>query len=146
MATIVSDKNKAYKVIDEILSVNDSTSIYSYISTRTIDNRYIKILDEIANVNESTISNWLNITTKTFRNYKNKESHLKGNTKEHIVSLLSLYKHGFDVFESQENFEKWLTSNNYMLDNKAPMDFLDTISGIRFIDDRLTAMEFGENV
>ena len=139
-------KNTYYKIIDEIPSVNDSTSIYSYINSKTIDNTYIKLLGQIANVNEHIISNWLSVTTKTFRTYKSKESHLKGNTKEHIVSLLSLYKHGFDVFESEEDFEKWLTANNYMLENKAPMEFLDTISGIRFIDDRLTAMEFGENV
>ena len=47
---------------------------------------------------------------------------------------------------TKEDFEHWLTTPNILLDNKAPMDFLDTVSGLKFIDNRLTAMEFGENV
>lgn len=30
--------------------------------------------------------------------------------------------------------------------NKAPLSFLDTISGIKWVDNRLTAMEYGENI
>lgn len=45
-----------------------------------------------------------------------------------------------------EDFELWLSQKNYLLDNRAPEDFLETISGIKFIDNRLTAIEFGENV
>ncbi|MEG0984268.1 MbcA/ParS/Xre antitoxin family protein, partial [Algoriella sp.] len=91
-------------------------------------------------------SKWLNITTRTYRNYKTKDVSLKDNTKEQIVLLISLYKHGLDVFMTKEDFEHWLTTPNILLDNKAPMDFLDTVSGLKFIDNRLTAMEFGENV
>ena len=46
----------------------------------------------------------------------------------------------------KKQFETWLTLQNPLLDNRAPADFLNTISGIQFIDSRLTAMEFGENV
>ncbi|MFV0196773.1 MbcA/ParS/Xre antitoxin family protein [Empedobacter falsenii] len=57
-----------------------------------------------------------------------------------------MYKHGLEVFNTKDDFEKWLTTPNVLLDKKAPMDFLDTVSGLKFIDNRLTAIEYGENV
>lgn len=134
------------KVIDEIPEVNDFTNIYFYVNHYDIDQSYIQLLDELSGLKDEIISKWLNITTRTYRNYKTKNVSLKDNTKEHIVLLLSLYKHGLEVFNTKEEFEQWLTTPNFLLDSKSPMDFLDTISGLKFIDNRLTAIEFGENV
>ena len=106
----------------------------------------IQYLDELSTLKDEIISSWLNITTRTYRNYKTKDVSLKDNTKEHIVLLISLYKHGLEVFNTKDDFEKWLTTTNLLLDNKAPADFLDTVSGLKFIDNRLTAIEYGENV
>lgn len=144
--TNTSFPKKYNQVVDDLPSVNEPSSIYSYISNTDKNYNYIHILDELIGLKDSIIAKWLNITTRTFRNYKVQSSALKDNTKEHIVSLLSLYKHGIDVFGSKLLFEKWLSTPNMLLDNKAPMDFLVTISGIRLIDNRLTGMEFGENV
>jgi uncharacterized protein (DUF2384 family) len=47
---------------------------------------------------------------------------------------------------SKDRFNQWLTAKNFLLDGKAPVSFLSTVTGIRFIDDRLTAMEYGDNV
>ncbi|MEZ4822026.1 MAG: antitoxin Xre/MbcA/ParS toxin-binding domain-containing protein [Ignavibacteria bacterium] len=33
-----------------------------------------------------------------------------------------------------------------MSGKKSPITFLNTITGIRFVNDRLTAMEYGDNV
>ncbi|MEG0696335.1 MAG: MbcA/ParS/Xre antitoxin family protein [Algoriella sp.] len=140
-------KLKSYKqIIDEIPEVRDFTNVYFYVNQYNIDQKYIHFLYEFSGLNDEIISKWLNITTRTYRNYKTKDVSLKDNTKEQIVLLISLYKHGLDVFMTKEDFEHWLTTPNILLDNKAPMDFLDTVSGLKFIDNRLTAMEFGENV
>ncbi len=146
MTTSVLNYNQK-RIIEEIPSVKDFSSVYFYTITSKLDTEYIEILDKIIGLNDSILSKWLNITPRTFRNYKNNHNLvLKENTKEHIILILSLYKHGFEVFGSIENFETWLSTKNVMLDNSAPEDFLETISGIKFIDNRLTAMEFGENV
>jgi putative toxin-antitoxin system antitoxin component (TIGR02293 family) len=135
------------RIVEEIPSVKDFSNVYFYTIKSKLDTEYIEILDKIIGLNDSVLSKWLNITPRTFRNYKNNHNLvLKENTKEHIILILSLYKHGFEVFDSIENFENWLSKKNVMLDNTAPVDFLETISGIKFIDNRLTAMEFGENV
>lgn len=58
----------------------------------------------------------------------------------------SLYKHGILVFGSEKSFTKWLNSKNIIFDNKMPKEFLNTIEGIKFVDDRLTAIEYGDTI
>ena len=146
MATL-SLNNRQKKIIEEIPSVGDFSNVYFYTATAKFDVEFISILDRIIGLSDIILSKWLNITPRTFRNYKNNsELILKDNTKEHIILILSLYKHGVEVFDNVESFEQWLSRKNYLLDNRAPVDFLGTISGIRLIDNRLTAIEFGENV
>ena len=135
------------KIIEDIPSLNDFSKIYFYTVQSKFDNDFVRTLDNLIGLNDNVLSNWLNITPRTFRNYKkNTDLVLKGNIKEHIVLILSLYKHGIDVFGSTEGFENWLSAKNHLLDNDSPAKFLDTVSGIKFIDNRLTALEYGENV
>jgi putative toxin-antitoxin system antitoxin component (TIGR02293 family) len=139
-------KQPEEEYMDDLPAVNDAISIYAYASNPNRDNQFIHTLSNMSFLNEEILSNWLNITTKTFRNYKNNPAIiLKGNIREHLVMLLSLYKHGKDVFGNIETFERWLSSPNPLLGQKKPLSFLDTTSGIQWIDNRLTAMEYGEN-
>jgi uncharacterized protein (DUF2384 family) len=142
--TVLSSKQK--RIIEEIPSVSEPSHVYFYTSKTKQDAEYISILDRLIGLSDITLSKWLNITPRTFRNYKNAEDLiLKENIKEHIILILSLYKHGMDVFGSVALFEEWLSKTNPLLDHQAPANFLETISGITFIDSRLTAMEYGEN-
>lgn len=145
--TSIPLNKKQQKIIEEIPAVGDSSLVYFYTTKSKFDTELIKLLDKIIGLNDTILSKWLNITPRTWRNYKNNtDLVLKDNIKEHIILILSLYKHGTEVFDDVMNFELWLSKKNYFLDHKAPSDFLETISGIKFIDNRLTAMEFGENV
>ena len=139
---------KKYKIeIDELPLVSDVTAMYNYINTVKVDLNFLKYLDSIIGLNDTVLSKWLNITTRTMHNYKTKSVvDLKDNTKEQIVLLLALYKHGSNVFNSTEKFEEWLKAKNILLGNKSPLDYLNTATGVQFIDRRLTAIEFGENV
>ncbi|MGV8915025.1 MAG: antitoxin Xre/MbcA/ParS toxin-binding domain-containing protein [Kaistella sp.] len=135
------------KIIEEIPLVSEFSHLYFYTTQSDSDSEFIAILDSVIGLSDTVLSKWLNITPRTFRNYRNSTNLiLKENTKEHVILILSLYKHGIEIFDTVENFESWLSKNNLVLDNRAPFDFLETISGIKFIDDRLTAMEYGENV
>lgn len=66
--------------------------------------------------------------------------------KHYPTGYQSLIKHGKKVFGSKPKFEEWLQSRNFFFDGKPPIEFLSTVRGIRFIDDRLTGMEYGDNV
>lgn len=134
------------KNIAAIPEIGNFTKILFYLRKNDINFNYFNYFREITTLNDDIISSWLNINSKTLRTYRKPESVSKDNIKEHLVILISLYNHGIDTFGDKENFDKWLISDNYFLDNKPPMDFLDTITGIKFIDDRLTAIEYGDNV
>lgn len=94
---------------------------------------------------DKTISNWLDINEKTFRSQKSVNKAVKPLLVEHTIMLISLFKHGTQVFGTAEQFKKWLDTANVHFDRKAPVNFVDTISGIKFIDDRITGMEYGDN-
>jgi uncharacterized protein (DUF2384 family) len=125
--------------------INDS-EILHFLYTEDIDWKYVNEIKTCTNFKDDVISDWLNISVKTFREYKKPKSVFKENVKEQVLLLLSLIKHGTEVFGSVEEFERWLNQENFYFDNKRPVAFMNTITGIKFLDDRLTAMEHGDNV
>ncbi len=122
------------------------TDVISLIQSKNIDREYLRLIKQLAPISDNMISNWLNINVKTLRNYRKNEIALKDNIKEQLILLVSLFKHGNEVFHSKEAFLEWLNEENFYFDGKAPINFLNTVSGIRFVDDRLTGMEYGDNV
>jgi uncharacterized protein (DUF2384 family) len=141
----VNPVSKVKKTID-LPEIGDLNNIFFYLNNHEIDSNYLSYFNTLTDIKDEIKSNWLNMNLRTLRNYIDKESILKENTKELIVMLISLFKHGVEVFGSKASFDKWVISNNLFLDNKPPMDFLDTVSGIKFINDRLSAIEYGDNI
>lgn len=113
---------------------------------KTQDWRYVHMLKDYTKAKDELLSEWLNINVKTFRNYKKQDADLKDNLKEQAVLLISLFKHGVELFGSHKDFHEWLQAENFFLDGAQPIAFLTTATGVRFIDDRLTALEYGDNV
>jgi len=126
-------------------NINDA-EILHLLYTIDINWKYVNAIKTHTRFADDIISDWLNISVKTFREYKKPKSIFKENVKEQVLLLLSLIKHGTEVFESVDEFENWLNRENFYFDNKSPVSFMNTITGIKFIDDRLTAMEYGDNV
>lgn len=134
-------------MMEEIPLVGEDAATYLYATETRNDIEFIDTLKNLIGLRLTTVAQWLNITPRTFKNYLDRRNvRLKENLREHIIMVLALYKHGKIVFGSVPDFEKWLSTKNVFLDNKTPSSFLDTISGIRFIDSRLTAIEYGDNV
>ena len=125
--------------------INDG-EILQLLYTKDINWKFVKALKNLTDLNDDIISDWLNISVKTFREYKKPKSAFKENVKEQVLLILSLFKHGITIFGSVKEFENWLNQENFYFDNKSPNSFLNTITGIKFIDDRLTAMEYGDNI
>lgn len=134
------------KIFENIPKELRASWVVSYLSTDKFTPRHVKILRTKTNAGDKRLSSILSIAPKTFVSYTKDVSKIKIDTKEHILLLISLLKHGADVFGSEDGFNNWLDTKNVFLDNKNPLDLLNTISGIRFVDDRLVAMEYGDNV
>ncbi len=125
--------------------INDSEVLY-LLHSRDINWKYLHAFKKLASFNDNIISDWLNVSVKTYREYRKPKSIFKENVKEQILLLLALFKHGSEVFGSPKEFSNWLSTSNFHFDHEKPETFLNTVTGIRFVDDRLTAMEYGDNV
>jgi len=123
----------------------DTNMTLGMIKTDKVGPRHLQAIKDLTLFNDEKISDWLDISVKTFRLYKKPNSVIKPRIKEHAVMALSLIKHGIEVFGTKENFTTWLQKGNFFFDKKAPIEFMDTHSGIKFIDDRLTGIEYGDN-
>jgi len=133
-------------LMDNIPFTADPAWVIGYLDDGEFDKQHVSALKKISGVNNNVLSEILGVTPKTFNSYSKDVSKIKIDTKEHILLLLSLMKKGSEVFDGQEEFNAWLRSPNVFFDNREPVAFLNTISGIKFIDSRLIAMEYGDNV
>lgn len=138
----IAERN-LYKVIPSELT---SSWVVSYLEGNKFSSGHVRILRDKVKTSDRILSKLLNLAPKTFVSYTKDISKAKVDTKEHILMLISLIKHGADVFGSEQAFTQWLGTKNVFLDNRCPMEFLNTISGIRMVDDRLTGIEYGDNV
>ncbi|MBC7391254.1 MAG: DUF2384 domain-containing protein [Opitutaceae bacterium] len=132
-------------ILNSIPSRMTSGEIVQYIYSQKITGNYINALKNYSHYNDVVLSAWLNLNVKTYRTYKESSSTLNANLQEHVIMLLSLLKHGIDIFGTSEDFYKWLETPNFQFSGKGPFDFLGTINGIKMVDDSLTGIEYGDN-
>lgn len=132
--------------LDEIPNQLQDYAMLYYLQQHSFTHAHVQLLRATSELKDYVLAKILHLTPKTFAKYAEESSTIKKDTQEHILMLTALYKHGVSVFESTENFNTWLKTPNIFFDNQKPIDFLDTISGLRFVDDRLVALEYGDNV
>jgi len=130
----------------DIPSQLNDNEVVTYVRQQDIGWKHILSLQQLTGFRDEIISEWLNISVRTLRTYKNPGSTLKQNLKEQVVLLISLMNYGADVFGSTSAFENWLLTPNFFFDRQPPLSYLNTVAGIRFVNDRLIAMEHGDNV
>ncbi|MBL4745151.1 MAG: DUF2384 domain-containing protein [Flavobacteriaceae bacterium] len=143
---MVAIETRHLKILQEIPDKINDIDILLYLQGKKINWEYVQTLKRITDFNDEVLSSWLNVSVKTFRSYKKPDQEINVNIKEHVLVLLSLMQHGKAVFNSVHKFEEWLKTQNFYFDGEMPIGFLKTITGIRFVNDRLTALEYGDNV
>ncbi len=84
----------------------------------------------------------LNISERTYHRYKS-ETILDTAATERLLQLFLLYKKGEEVFEDIEKFKRWVRRPLRLLDDKSPMEILDTTTGIGLVKDELGRIEYG---
>lgn len=143
---ITTKKNSERTILESVPRHINDGEILHFLYTNDINWKHVDAIKTYTDFNDDVISEWLNISVKTFREYKKPKSVFKENVKEQVLLLLSLIKHGVEIFGTIKEFDSWLKQKNFYFDKKNPASFLNTITGIKFIDDRLTAMEYGDNI
>jgi putative toxin-antitoxin system antitoxin component (TIGR02293 family) len=106
----------------------------------------VKVFDElstVANVSPEELAAVINITAKTVRNYRVKNTRFARPASEQLLQLVSLYKKGIDVFSDIRSFNQWLRKPAYGLGGRKPFDLLNTTGGINLVMEELYRIEFG---
>jgi uncharacterized protein (DUF2384 family) len=133
------------RIIEDLPVAAQGDSVLRYLMVHDVTGSYFNIIKNVTRLNDDHLSTLLNMDVKTFRKYKSAGANLNPITGEYTVMLLALYKHGQSLFGSFETFGKWLSEPNFFFDGNPPLTFLSTLSGIQYIDERLTAMAYGDN-
>lgn len=144
-------ENLADKIFGKIPAKVDAQQILkllqSGIMEKTSGKKYFSSIKQYSEVNDKEISTWLGLSERTYNTYKHaKTIHFKPQLQEQILMILSLMKHGKEVFGTFEGFSAWLDRENFYFGHQRPTAYLTTASGIKFVDDCLSAMEYGDNV
>jgi putative toxin-antitoxin system antitoxin component (TIGR02293 family) len=83
-------------------------------------------------------------TVKTIQNHVTRELTLDAALSEKLLKSFALFDKGTLIFGSANAFHQWLNTPAYGLGNQLPFDLMDTITGIRLIEEELIRIEFGD--
>ncbi|MEO7263326.1 MAG: antitoxin Xre/MbcA/ParS toxin-binding domain-containing protein [Ferruginibacter sp.] len=84
----------------------------------------------------------LSVTRATLINKKGKDK-FNPTVSEKIVSLADIYAFGYEVFEDEEKFNKWMFRPNTSLGGEVPYFFIDNEFGREEIKNLIGRIEFG---
>jgi len=104
------------------------------------------LLKEVSGLPDRKLADFLNVSEKSLRTYRNEPSKISIQLKEHVLLLGYLYELGHQLFTTDGGFDQWLATPNFFFDDQAPEYYLNTINGIRYVYNRLLAMQHGDNV
>lgn len=117
-------------VIDAASSFAISSIIISNLLTRT-------------ELSSNLLAGLFEITAKTLAKYKKEKLKLPTRHAELAVKLDILYALGSELFGSTKNFNKWLNEKSYGLNDKIPIEMLNSVTGIEAVTDELKRIEYG---
>jgi len=63
-------------------------------------------------------------------------------TSERIYELARLFGLGYDVFDSKEDFKKWLMTPSRTLGNKIPFELLDSSFGFEMVENEIARIQY----
>lgn len=84
------------------------------------------------------------IPQPTYNKKKREHALMDSRISELVLRLSELIDFGYNVFNKEdEKFQRWLRKPNLSLGGTAPMELLDTISGIEEVESCLNRIEYG---
>lgn len=104
-----------------------------------------KSIDHLINTTEITVNEMaqlMEITPRKLAAIK-PDVIMEKSQSEKAVNIARLYSLGEEVFDSKEEFNKWMNGRVPALGNKKPKEYLDTTTGINLLMDELVRIQHG---
>lgn len=89
-------------------------------------------LCDVLGISMERLSDLMHISHRTLQR-KADDDLLTVSSTEQLFEIADLVSKGIEVFDTLENFRKWLHSTPYIFNSQKPLDFLDTRFGIQYV-------------
>lgn len=136
---------KQQKIEDEDLRSLDLTSDYSLVlhAHEGISIQYFDQLLETTGMPKGLLASLVGVDPRTIDNYRKHQKKFDTLEGEHLLKLGRLFIFGEEVFESMDEFRKWLDIPSVGLGKVQPISLLNTSTGVNLVYDELRRIEEG---
>ena len=83
-------------------------------------------------------------TVKTIQNHVAKQQILDAALSEKLLKLAALFDLGAEVFGSATYFNQWIHNAAFGLGYQVPLEMMETITGIKLVEDQLLRVAYGD--
>ncbi|MDP9041277.1 MAG: MbcA/ParS/Xre antitoxin family protein [Bacteroidota bacterium] len=112
------------------------------LSRAGVTKEYLEKVKLRTHLDYNKLARVLGVTRATLIN-KQKEEKFNPMLSERIIGLAELYDFGFEVFDDEEKFHRWMFSPNKALGGEQPFDLLDNQFGREEVKNILGRIQYG---
>ncbi len=85
----------------------------------------------------------IGVSERTIQRGKDNDRLLDSNASDRLLRLAAVTEHAIDVFGSKEAAERWLVARALALDQRKPIDLLQSSEGAELVKSLLTRIDYG---
>ncbi|TAG57136.1 MAG: DUF2384 domain-containing protein [Cytophagales bacterium] len=94
------------------------------------------------NIDIVEMAKMLHVSVRTIQRYSDNDK-LDTHISEHILMIEKLYQKGNSTFDSPNGFHNWMNTELFALNFQKPISFLDTLSGVELVYNKIGQFEHG---
>lgn len=122
--------------------VNDDFQVVYRVGKGVHVDRFDQLLEK-SGLQKQVLAALLGLDPRTIDNYRKQGRNFAALEGELLLKLDRLFDLGADTFESREAFRSWLYLPAVALNQKKPMDFLNTSTGVDLVEQALLRIAHG---
>lgn len=145
MEKTIDRYNKLFDVLgrENLKDRIDSPFDFITIAIKGLNSDAIVHFNDYFNLSKNYTANILNLSEPTLYRLLKSKNDLKRNNSVQLLEIADLFLYGIEVFDSNENFFKWLQLPNTSLGGIKPEELLEIPGGISKVRDVLGRIEHG---
>ena len=132
-------------------SVNFNIEVMDYVSDfqmvyevdKGVHVKQFDLLLQNSGLQKQVLAGLLGMDPRTIDNYRKQSKKFAPLEGELLLKLERLFDFGISIYESKEEFLQYLESPAYAFDQKRPMDFLNTCTGVDLVMQALQRIVHG---
>lgn len=141
--------SKHYKKLADVLGKKnvkreiESPFDFINLAKEGINVAIIKNFSNYFDLSKSDTADLLDVSEPTLYRWAKQNKNLERNHSIRIFEITDLFLYGIEVFESKENFFKWLSLPNTALGGMEPMELVEIPDGLSKVRDIIGRIEHG---